>query len=185
MNSELDNLIKEARAIAVDAEKRFGELNAAQLNWQPNAESWSVGTCFDHLIKTNSEMCGAAESHIKGTHKATIWERLPFGHKFFGNFVIKATLPENPKKVKSPKVFAPTASDVRGDVVKRFVESHKRVVETLEASREIDSAKIIVTSPVAKFVTYSLLDAYTIIVQHELRHLKQAERVMQSEGFPQ
>ena len=36
----------------------------------------------------------------------------------------------------------------------------------------------------AKFVTYSLMDAYTILVFHERRHFMQAGRVLQAEGFP-
>jgi hypothetical protein len=44
--------------------------------------------------------------------------------------------------------------------------------------------KIIITSPVASFVTYSLLDGYKIIVAHEQRHFAQAKRVMQLSEFP-
>jgi hypothetical protein len=46
--------------------------------------------------------------------------------------------------------------------------------------------KIVVTSPAvsAGFVTYSLLDAYRIIVVHEQRHFQQAKRVTDERGFP-
>jgi len=40
------------------------------------------------------------------------------------------------------------------------------------------------SSPVSRIITYSLLDAYTIIVVHEKRHFLQARRVLDSSGFP-
>jgi hypothetical protein len=44
--------------------------------------------------------------------------------------------------------------------------------------------KIIVTSPVASVITYSLMDAYTIMALHNRRHFNQAKRVMETGGFP-
>ena len=41
-----------------------------------------------------------------------------------------------------------------------------------------------VTSPVSGVATYSLLDAYRIVVAHERKHFEQARRVTQKEGFP-
>jgi hypothetical protein len=44
--------------------------------------------------------------------------------------------------------------------------------------------RTVVTSPVTAVATYSLLDAYRIIVGHERKHFEQARRVAESEGFP-
>jgi len=49
---------------------------------------------------------------------------------------------------------------------------------------KLDLRKVIITSPVASFATYSLLDAYKILVAHERRHMTQAKRVMETDGFP-
>ena len=46
------------------------------------------------------------------------------------------------------------------------------------------STQPVVTSPVLRFVTYSLMDAYRIIVVHEQNHFVQTTRVMESPGFP-
>jgi hypothetical protein len=48
----------------------------------------------------------------------------------------------------------------------------------MRATAELPIEKIIITSVVSPFVTYTLLDAYRILVAHERRHLEQAERVM-------
>ena len=54
----------------------------------------------------------------------------------------------------------------------------------MEATRGLDLDSITITSPVARFVTYSLMDAYRIIVVHEQNHFVQARRVMEAPGFP-
>jgi hypothetical protein len=33
-------------------------------------------------------------------------------------------------------------------------------------------------------MTYTLDDAYTVLVEHSKRHIRQAKRVMEAEGFP-
>jgi hypothetical protein len=47
-----------------------------------------------------------------------------------------------------------------------------------------DSDRVMVTSPASAFIAYSLKDAFDILTQHEERHILQAERVMNREGFP-
>lgn len=184
MNPELKGLIEAAKSVSEDARRLFGGLSETQLNWQPNAESWSVGLCLEHLIKTNEEILGAVESHVGGKHKKTIFERLALGSNYFGNYVLKAVQPENKGKLKAPKVFRPTASSVGADVVERFVENQQKVVKLMEASGNLDLEKTIITSPVAPFIVYSLWNAYKIVVTHERRHFRQAQNVMEMEGFP-
>jgi hypothetical protein len=184
MNTELNGFITAAKSIAYDAKTLFGGLSEGQLNWQPDAESWSVGLCLEHLIKTNGEMLGAVESHIDNTHKKTIFERLALGSSFFGNYVLKAVQPENKSKAKAPKAFQPASSSVAADVVDRFVANQERIIELMRASDKLDLEKTIITSPAASFVTYSLFNAYKIVVTHERRHFRQAQNVMELPEFP-
>ena len=67
-NGELGGLLEELKAVADDAQRDFGSLSAAQLNWKPSAEQWSVGQCFEHLIKTNRAFFPT---------KQPIWPTLP------------------------------------------------------------------------------------------------------------
>jgi len=48
----------------------------------------------------------------------------------------------------------------------------------------IDPIKTVVTSPLMGFVTYSLDDCYSILAVHGPRHIGQAKRVTEAEGFP-
>lgn len=54
----------------------------------------------------------------------------------------------------------------------------------MKSTEHLDLEKIVISSPVTSAVTYSLMDAYRIIVVHEQRHFQQAKRVIEETGFP-
>ena len=54
----------------------------------------------------------------------------------------------------------------------------------MRMTEELDLRNIVITSPVMSLMTYSLWDAYKIMVAHERRHMAQAKRVMDTPGFP-
>ncbi len=56
-----------------------------------------------------------------------------------------------------------------------------RRIRALDERRYSD---VILTSPFIWAVVYRAIDACRIIVAHERRHLAQAQRVMDSPGFP-
>jgi len=184
MNDTLSNLVNELENVSADAQAKFGGLTKEQLNWKPAENSWSVGQCFDHLVVSNSGMLSKMSPMVEGKHKTTFFERLPFLPKLFGRFLLGAVAPENPRKIKNPGIFDPAESDVAPDVIEKFLADQKKIAAVMQASTGLDLEKTIMTSPVAVFVTYSLLDGYRVIVSHEKRHLLQAERVTQMEGFP-
>lgn len=184
MNTELNGFIAAAKSIAYDARTLFGGLSERQLNWQPDPTSWSVGLCLEHLIKTNGEMLGRVEMRIAGSRKETIFEKLGAGSNFFGNYILKAVQPENRSKIKAPKVFRPTQSNVGADIVEKFIANQQKIIELMQRSEKLDLQKTIVASPAAGFVTYSLFNVYKIVVTHERRHFRQAQNVMQSPEFP-
>lgn len=183
-NPALNGFIRAAKSISADAKIIFGGLSEEQLNWQPNVETWSAGLCLEHLMKTNGEMLGAIDNHINGSHRKTVFERFALGSKYLGSYVLKAVQPENKTKLTAPKIFRPIMSNVDAHVVEKFVENQAEIIALMEKSERLDLEKTIVTSPVASFITYSLFNAYKIVVTHERRHFRQAQNVMKLKDFP-
>jgi hypothetical protein len=181
---QISNLINELQKISEDTKATFGNLSADQINWKPAPQSWSIGQCFDHIIVTNESEFPEIEKVARGEHRNPFWSKVPFLTDFWGRFVLKAVEPDNTKKTKNPKVFSPSSSDVDANIIDRFVENQQKAIELMKRTKNLDLTKIIISSPVAPFVTYRLSDTYKIVVQHEKRHFKQAERVLQAEGFP-
>jgi hypothetical protein len=102
----------------------------------------------------------------------------------FGKLIIKAVSPESERKVKAIKKFEPASSAISKTIVDDFIAEQDRLVSFIRATENLDLRKIKVTSTIASFVTYSLLDCYTLLIQHEKRHFLQTRRVMESTGFP-
>ena len=183
-SGEIDGLLAELREVASDASKVFGGLSAAQLNWKPSAGQWSVGQCFDHLIVTNRCFFPDIEKVAAGTYRSGLWGRVSPLSGFFGRFILKSLDPEKGRKTRAPRVFEPARSDVAADVIRQFAAHQGELSALMRATAGADLRGLKVTSPVSAVATYSLLDAYRIVVAHERKHFEQARRVARAEGFP-
>ena len=181
----LSEVQAEAEAITRDVQSYFGQLNAEQLNWKPDAPSWSVAQCLEHLINANREMCVPFDEIISERKKTTRWERMPLLPRFFGKLMVKSVSPDARQKLKAPAKIQPTVSAVDAQIVNRFVENQGELIGRLTTLDNFFVERIVMTSPFLKLITYSVLDACRLIVAHERRHLAQAQRVMETAGFPQ
>lgn len=183
LTADLNALITSAKRIACDAGSTFGDLTVTQLNWKPSAERWSVAQCFDHLITSNKGYFPIIEKVLAG-RKRTLWESMPFLPGLTGRLFIKSLDPSSTRKIKAPKRFEPAQSDISGSVINDFVEQQETIADRMKTTEHLDLERIVITSPVTPVITYSLLDAYRIIVVHERRHFEQAQRVTQESAFP-
>lgn len=181
--ADLATLIAAANNIANDARSTFGHLSPSQLNWKPGADRWSVGQCFDHLLTANKGYFSVIEDVLSGK-KRTFWERVPVLPGLGGKLLIKSLEPTSTRKLKAPKRFEPAQSDISGSVINDFVDQQGKIVDKMKATEHLDLERIVITSPAAAAITYSLMDAYRIIVVHEQRHFQQAKRVMEESAFP-
>ena len=181
--ADLVNLIAAANNIANEAKSTFGHLTPSQLNWKPSPDRWSVAQCFDHLITSNNGYFPVIDNVLAGK-KRTFWESMPVLPGLAGKLLIKSLDPASTRKIKAPKRFEPAQSDISASVINDFADQQSMIVEKMKATEHLDLEKIVITSPVSAAVTYSLMDAYRIIVVHEQRHFQQAKRVMEETGFP-
>jgi len=182
--AEVEGLARDVRSIANNAKREFGKLSEAQLNWKPAVDSWSVAQCFDHLITTNAAYFPVLESIAKGEKKTTMVERLPLLPKLWARLFIKSLDPKATRKLKAPASFQPSASDLSKSIIDDFVDHQRRVVDSMEATKKMNLDRIVITSPAAPVITYSLMDAFRILVIHEQRHFQQAMRVREDSSFP-
>ncbi|MDT4966876.1 MAG: hypothetical protein QOJ64_1613 [Acidobacteriota bacterium] len=180
----LSGLVSAANTIAEQTLSDFGDLTPHQLNWKPGPEQWSAAQCFDHLITSNQSYFPSFEKVLSGEKRNTFWESLPWLPAFWGNMLIKAVSPESKRKLKAPKIFQASTSSVDGAIIRRFIDQQNQVIKYMKATEGLDLEKIKISSPVTRVIAYSLMDAYRVIIAHEKRHLLQAMRVSEMDGFP-
>ena len=142
-----------------------------------------MAQCFEHLLTSNKGYFPTIEGVIAGI-KPTFWQRMPVLPGLAGKLLIKSLDPKSTRKIKAPKKFQPAQSDISASVIDDFVDQQATIVEKMKATEHLDLENIIITSPVAAAITYSMMDAYRVIVVHERRHFEQARRVAQEATFP-
>jgi hypothetical protein len=184
VNSELGGLVGQLDEIAAEARREFGRLSAAQVNWKPGPDEWSVGQCFEHLIKTNGRFAPVLGRIARGERRESAWERWSPLSGFFGRMVERSLGQEGGRKFKAPAKLLPSTSEIAPDIIERFAAHQRELAEQMQSVAHVDLRRTVVTSPVAGFVTYSLLDAFRIVLAHERRHFRQARRVTATPGFP-
>lgn len=182
-NIYLESYIDELKKISSEVEEEFSGLNGEQLNWKPGGKSWSIGQCLEHLIISNSKYFPVMTDIAEGRKDSSFWESIPFLPKVWGRMLIKSVKEDSKKKVKTPKLFRPSSGIISTSIVNDFVNHQNKLIEVMLKTEGIEHSMII-TSPAAKMITYSLRDANTIIVNHERRHFYQAKRVKESINFP-
>lgn len=184
MHESLSDLIAAANAVTNEVQASFGHLTPPQLNWKPDVNQWSIAQCFEHLVAANESYFPTFEQVLTGRKQTTLWQRVPLLPSIFGKMIVQAVSPEAARKLKAPKIYAPASSNIDGAIIRRFLERQEQVIKYLNAVKDLAVENIIISSPVASIITYSLLDACRIIVGHEQRHLLQAKRVLGMSGFP-
>ena len=171
--------------LAADASARFDRLSGEQLNWRPAPDRWSVAQCLEHLITIQSLYQPLLRRLAEADYSPTWWERYSPLSRLFGSLLVNSLSPDNLRKTKTSARAEPSSSAIADDVIERFGEHQRQLVELLRTlPSTLDLATTTVTSPLSAFVTYSLDDCLTILVVHGQRHFKQAQRVIDAEGFP-
>lgn len=183
-DADLSTVLVEGRLVADETKRAFSRLSAEQANWKPSEAEWSIGQCFEHLIITNRGYFPTIEEIREGRRRRRAWERMPLLPRFLGRFLIRTLRADSGRKVKARPAFYPSSSQIAPGIIASFLEQQDRLLRLMEATHGLDLNSITITSPVSRLITYSLMDAYRIIVVHEQNHFVQARRVMESRGFP-
>lgn len=180
----IPEIAAEIEKIKIKAQSDFSHLNVEQLNWKPNAKSWSVGQCLDHLATSASLYEPIFKELVNKNRPANFWRSVPLLPSLFGKMLLNTVKPERDRKNKTVPVFKPSQSEINLDVIEQLHTQLDTFSELAQQLGDYNLKKTIITSPAAKFVNYSLLDALNIVTIHNYRHFNQAKEVMAMEDFP-
>lgn len=173
----IQKMVEKGKEAGERVKLEFSELSFDQLNWKPSPESWSIGQCLDHLIVSDCLYFPALKQIAEEKYRMTNWERWNPLSVVMGRMLVYQLHETGKIKVKAPKVFAPAPSKVDAGILERFQKHLDTLLEYIGAFDKVNLDRTHITSPVSKFVTYSLRNAITILIQHLLRHINQAMRV--------
>ena len=180
----LEKVIEEAEKNNVEANQLAGHLTDQQLNWTSSPDKWSMAQCLDHLAVTGAQFDKYyTEAIARGREKWPVRDAVQYRPTFVGGWLLRQVTPETKRGLPAPKVFRPSQSDIKGSLEK-YLKQQAVFLDFVRASNGLDYNRIRLRSPVTPLMRYSLGDAFVVTVLHGQRHLGQARRMRETEGFP-
>lgn len=178
------NLIDQISQISHEASTKFSGLSESQLNWKPEPAKWSIAQCLDHLIVSNKTYYPSFEKLLSHSYRLSFLQKLNPFKKMLGPMMVRSMGKESKKSFKSPKIFEPTTSNIKPDILNDFFRHQEEMKEYYKRLTQLDTKNLIIASPVSSLITYTLADGLELLVVHEQRHMKQAENVLNHPNFP-
>jgi hypothetical protein len=160
--------------IAQTVKDEFGGLSEELLNKKLSIREWSIGQCLDHIITTNKTYLPVLVSVRDGKHRPGFWEKNNMLTNYTGRRMINTLGPRIQKKFKAPRIFAPSKSTIKTDIIQRFITHQDKLSVLFKILEEKKLTETVITSPAASLITLKLADVISIIIVHEQRHLQQA-----------
>ena len=170
---------KQLDEITTAVQREFAGLDDTQLNGRPARDKWSIAQCLDHIVVSNETYYPAFESLINRKYRRSFWQIFnPFtniaGKK--GLELLKA----GKTKLKAPRIFEPSKDVEIKNIVARFVAHQQKLGMLFDKLENAGVMDRVISSPVTSMLTLKVGDAINIIIEHELRHYKQALGVKES-----
>lgn len=195
-SQELAESWRELRGAGEEAESLVAGLSAAQLGWRPAPDRWSIAECLDHLVLTGEAYLDAIDAAVEeGRRRGRVGDG-PYRRSLVGRWLIRLLEPPPGLKVPAPPMIRPRdaeagepdgpsgTSGAEGDPLRDFLALRPRFAERLAAADGLDLGRVRLSSPFFAFVRFDLGSAFRLVAAHERRHLWQARRVREAEGFP-
>lgn len=155
----------------------FGSLSENELNWKPNASTWSIAQNLDHLIQINASYFPVIKEVRSGHYNPPLLSKLGFVPKMLGNMILQSTQPDRRRKTKTFSVWEPAQSSLPITIMEEFTQSQEALKQLIQQSEDLLEEGTIIYSPANRNLFYKLETAFDIITVHEWRHLEQAREV--------
>lgn len=180
----VDGYRQEFERLASEADALIAPLTEEQFNWEPKPGAWSVAQCIEHLNITARLYLPRLDEGIADAIRGGLYGEGPYQHDLIGRMFIRVMEPPATFKVKAPVSFRPGPRRSRSEIMAAFRAYQVQFVDRLRQANGLDLRRAKVHSPASTWIKMSLGAGFALMAAHERRHLWQARRVTQSEGFP-
>jgi hypothetical protein len=180
----LEGILDDLEKSDQEAQRIAGGLTDAQGNWQPGETAWSIAQCLDHLARGNTLYAAALHTAVNEPGAARKPSRGPIQPGWFGRFFIR-TLDAPPKrKMQAPKKIVPASQIAIREALQAFLRSEEDLRAVIRDGAGLDLNRIRFHNPFVGFLRFTVGTGLLIITAHNRRHLWQAQKVLESPGFP-
>lgn len=182
-HSHLRRLYTTAEEVAHTVAAFPQRYDAEALLWQPAAGRWSIAECVQHLTLTDRAYLEPLERAIAAAPPA---DEVPaFKPSLFARLFHAFVKPDPRLKVPTMPAMDPSTVDLNVEAVfADFADHQGRMFDLLQRAEGTAFHKQKFASPFTRFVRFTIGEGLWILISHQQRHLQQAQRVAQTDGFP-
>jgi hypothetical protein len=186
---ELPQDLATVRAEIVSADARADTVCAgladAQFHWRPDdGRAWSVALCLDHLIRANRAYMDAMRPSLDRALREGWTRRGPIASNIVGRWFVRTMEPPVRSRMRAPRAIVPSATGSREEILLRFHDVHRELVDLVDACAGVDVNRATFASPFLRLAHVRLGTAFRILAAHDRRHLWQAAQVIARPEFP-
>jgi hypothetical protein len=162
-----------------DAQALVAGLTPESGAWRPDAGSWSVAECLDHLAAANQVYLRAMQPAAERALAQGRRRRGPARPGLVGGWFIRTLEPpvKSRFKQKAHQSIRPRPAVPLDGAARQFFASQDDVRAFLRRYSDIDLTAVRFPNPFIRGVRFSLATGLHVIPAHERRHLWQAWRV--------
>ncbi len=163
--------------------RKLQSLSDLQLNFKQNTSTWSILECIEHLNRYGDYYLPEIQNQIlaqKGGQASPIFKSGLLGNYFAGLMQAKDG---KMKKMKSPKDKDPSHSKLTRMTIDRFLKQQELLHSLLLQSKKVDLQRTKTAISLSKLIRLRLGDTFRFFVYHIERHVLQAERVCEMQGY--
>ena len=171
----LKNLLEITRENLISAEQlKSNPMDL--LNWKKNNESWSVLECIEHLNRYGDFYIPEITNKISASkHQPAENFKSSWLGNYFSNSV---SYKEDLNKMKTFKSMNPLNSKLNIDTLEKFIQQQHQIIELLEKAKNVNLDKTKTAISISKLIKLRLGDTFRVLIYHNKRHIKQAEKTL-------
>lgn len=178
--THLARVATQARENTERGRRLVAGLGPDELLWRPEPSRWGVADCFEHLISIGSAYHPRIQDALANAPPAP--RTATYRPRLFGRLFLRGAGPEGPIRIRARGPFAP--GHPRSDAFQRFEAQQDELLELIERAGRADLQRTRISSPLSRLLTLTLGECLEMLVQHQVRHLDQASRVLEEAGHP-
>jgi hypothetical protein len=182
--SELAELDRELEACSGVVDELGKRLSAAQLRWRPWPSAWTIAQCIEHLAAGNRLYVESMSAAVEKGRSQGRLRRHPVRPGWLGRWFISSLEPPARRKFPAPRPIVPSPDPEPGPALAAFAKQQEAVRQLLLGAAPLDLNGLRFRNPFLPLVRWTVGTGFLIIAAHERRHLWQAQRIQQREGFP-
>ena len=181
---EIDEFRRQFEQISAEADALVTPLTDDQFAWKPGPNLWSIAECLEHMNATARSYLPAIDEGIADAIKNGAYAEGPFHYSLIGRLFSHLMEPPARLRMRAANDNQPGPQRPKRETLAGFRAYQVQYVDRLRQANGIDLSRSCVRSPLASWIRIPLGSAFASMAAHERRHLWQARRITEKEGFP-